>query len=75
MFYCVCVCVCVCVCRDGEMADTTKWLSGLVVLALSTWLAAGLWRYVDGYFRDQFLAYVQLEMQRNPHMSRDLGSV
>lgn len=44
---------------------------GAVLLGVLSWYSAAVWRLIDGYFKDQFHAYLQEEYRRYPRMRSD----
>ena len=50
------------------MADGSMWLKCGVVMIVLAWYSSGLFRWLDGYYRNRFLQYIELEKMRNPHL-------
>ncbi|RLU22602.1 hypothetical protein DMN91_004880 [Ooceraea biroi] len=45
---------------------------GVILLGVLSWYSATVWRMIDGYFKDQFRAYLQDEYRRHPRMQADV---
>lgn len=54
-----------------ELASAVR---GMILLGVLSWYSAIVWRMMDGYFKDQFRAYLQDEYRRHPRMQADVES-
>lgn len=47
-------------------------IRGVILIGLLGWYSAAVWRMIDGYFKEQFQAYLQEEYRRDPRMRSDV---
>ena len=50
------------------MADSTMWIKCSVVLVILGYYSLGLFRWLDNYYRNRFIQYIEQEKQKNPHL-------
>jgi len=47
---------------------------GVILFGVLSWYSATVWRVIDGYFQDQFRAYLRDEYRQHPRMRADIES-
>lgn len=47
---------------------------GIFVFSVVSWYSAIVWQIIDGYFQDQFRAYLQEEYRKHPRIKADVES-
>ncbi|KAH0948561.1 hypothetical protein HN011_001295 [Eciton burchellii] len=47
---------------------------GVILFGVLGWYSVAVWRVIDGYFQDQFRAYLRDEYRQHPRMRADLES-
>lgn len=49
-------------------------IRGVFLLSVLSWYSAIVWQIIDGYFQDQFRAYLQEEYRKHPRIKADVES-
>lgn len=49
-------------------------IRGVFLVSVLGWYSATIWKVIDGYFQDQFLAYLQEEYRKHPRIKADVES-
>jgi len=49
-------------------------IRGVFLLSVLSWYSAIVWKVIDGYFQDQFRAYLQEEYRKHPQIKADVES-
>lgn len=47
-------------------------LRGFFLVVIISWYSQGVWKTIDGYFRDRFQKYLQEEIAKNPRLRADM---